>query len=163
MNIQVTEQIKRLRWWGPIEFITPPNPEAEYVKLDADGDKPQKPVRSTEDKGGLGSRVLTANELEDLPAPIWLIDGVLQQGALAELFGPPKQGKSFIAQYLAFAVASGVPWFGRAVQCGPVIYVATEGLDALKSRMATWQAAHKAASLGLLYIVWGPVNLLNHA
>lgn len=59
---------------------------------------------------------------EELPALSWLVDGLLPPG-LALLAGPPKMGKSTLAQDLALAIASGTPFLGRTVPVrGKVLY-----------------------------------------
>lgn len=72
----------------------------------------------------------------------WLIEGVLQKRAFSMLFGDPGIGKSFTALDFTLCIATGRPWLGRAVARGPVVYIASEGTDGLRSRIAAWCAHH---------------------
>ena len=56
----------------------------------------------------------------------WVVDGLLRQGGLSFLFAAPKVGKSSTARTLTRAVALGLPWLGRDVQRGGVVYLALE-------------------------------------
>jgi hypothetical protein len=58
-------------------------------------------------RGGL--RLLTADELDGLPDPRWLVDGILPERAIAVLYGQPGIGKSFLALDWAFSIAAGRP------------------------------------------------------
>ena len=56
----------------------------------------------------------------------WVVDGLLRRGGLSFLFAAPKVGKSSTARTLTRAVALGLPWLGRDVQQGGVVYLALE-------------------------------------
>jgi hypothetical protein len=45
----------------------------------------------------------------------WLVDGILMRKTVCLFAGPPKIGKSLLAQQLLTAAALGVPWLGRQV------------------------------------------------
>lgn len=63
------------------------------------------------------------------PVPPDLVDGLLPAGILAELFGPPNAGKTFLALSLSMAIAqSARAWVGhRIVTSGAVAYCVGEG------------------------------------
>ena len=42
-------------------------------------------------------KLYTIEELEDLPDPDWLINGLIPENSLVELYGEPGAGKSFLA------------------------------------------------------------------
>lgn len=86
--------------------------------------------------------VLTDQELEQLPPPAWLWEGLIPVGALAALIGPPGAGKSFIALDLAASVAVGRSALGRPALAGTALYVAAEGTAGLPQRLAAWKHAH---------------------
>jgi hypothetical protein len=65
-----------------------------------------------------------------------LIKGLLQENALAVLYGEPGAGKSFLTMELATAVATGEPFFDRPTIRGPVAYVAAEGGSGVRNRFA---------------------------
>lgn len=73
-------------------------------------------------------------DLDDLPdlAPE-LVGGLLREGHKMLLAAPSKAGKSFLLMELAVCVAEGVPWLGRPVRQGRVLYVNLE-LDPVSCR-----------------------------
>lgn len=90
--------------------------------------------------------LLTATErLRDLQPVQWLIDGVIEQRALAMVYGPPASAKSFLALDWACCVATGLPWCNRQTQRGPVVIVAGEGHGGLRRRLAAWNLEHDGA------------------
>jgi len=95
--------------------------------------------------GSPGTRrfnLLTMRQVLALPDPLWLVDGFLPAGAAAMLYGAPGDGKTFVALSLAMSVAADMPWFGRTVLSGTVVYVAAEGLTSLKRRVRSWMDAN---------------------
>ena len=80
----------------------------------------------------------TAAELVrmNMPAPTWLVEGVLPQGVTL-LAGKPKSGKSFMAQGIAFALAAGGRALGQVqvVQTDTLYLYLEGGLGGLKERM----------------------------
>lgn len=70
---------------------------------------------------------LTILQLMMQPATEWLINLILVARGLCVLFGEPGSGKSFLALAIAFAIARGVPFFGRETRKGSVLYICVEG------------------------------------
>ncbi|HUZ48783.1 MAG TPA: AAA family ATPase [Candidatus Dormibacteraeota bacterium] len=58
--------------------------------------------------------------------PKWLVEGLLPDGGTSLFVAKPKVGKSTMLQNLAFAVARGEPFLGRATTQGVVVYLAIE-------------------------------------
>ena len=84
-----------------------------------------------------GLRLLNVAELDSLPDPRWLVEGILPDG-LSVLFGSPGSGKSFLALSWGLHIAAGKPWFGREVETGEpgtVVYIYAEGAAGLKLRV----------------------------
>lgn len=81
---------------------------------------------------------LSGSDLESIPPPQPLIEGILFRGTLAALFGPPGVGKSFLAMSWALSIAAGTDWLGRKVHGGPILYVAAEGTSGLALRRRAW-------------------------
>ena len=80
-----------------------------------------------------------ADLLDYRPKQEWLVDGWLGMGQFGVLFGPPKSGKSFMALDLAMHIAHGWPWLDDIeTRAGGVFYIAAEGGEGVKKRMATW-------------------------
>jgi DNA-binding NarL/FixJ family response regulator len=78
----------------------------------------------------------------NLPAPTWLIPGLLTEGGITVLSGRPKTGKSWLALETAGSVATGTPLLGiEPAQPAPVVYYALEDSPRrLKSRLESMQA-----------------------
>jgi hypothetical protein len=99
------------------------------------------------------------DELETLPDPEWLIEGILPLGAFGVLFGTPGVGKTFVALGMAKSIAAGQPWLGREVKKGPVLYIAAEGRSGLKSRKRAWNQEHESKNCQQMFYLPQPVQL----
>jgi hypothetical protein len=82
-----------------------------------------------------GIQLLTLAEIEALPPPVFLIDGLIPDQGIVIPYGPPKAGKTFVVLSMALHIASGKPWMGRKVIGGGVVYVAGEGVGGLSLRI----------------------------
>lgn len=105
-------------------------------------------------------QLYTESDLERLPDPEWLIEGLMPARAFGVLFGPEGRGKSFVALDMALSIAGGLPWMGRRTQSGPIIYVAGEGTAGLKFRSRAWNLTHRPAEAGLALFVVEPIHLM---
>jgi hypothetical protein len=92
-------------------------------------------------------RFLTAEEMRRRPRRPPLVEGLLPLGTLAVISGEPGVGKSFLALDLGLHVAHGIPWHGRAVHPGPVIYIVAEGAEGFMGRLDAWAAYHAQPTL----------------
>ena len=81
-------------------------------------------------------------DLQNLPTPSWLVDGMLPEDSFVTLFGPPGATKSFWALDAALSIAAGVPFHGRDVDQGTVLYLVGEGLRGVAWRVQAWLEAH---------------------
>jgi 5S rRNA maturation endonuclease (ribonuclease M5) len=104
-------------------------------------------------------RILSEDDLEDLPEPSWLLDDVLPDNALVMLYGPPGSRKSFAAVDMAMAIASGRDWHGRKTRAGYVLYVAAEGGSGVGKRLKGWRMSRGIAKTGRLGVVAAPVAM----
>lgn len=107
------------------------------------------------------SRLLTPSQLDQLPPPEPLIEGMLVLNTLAAPFGRPGAGKSLLAMDWGCCIATGTWWFGHKVTKGTVVYVMAEGSAGAGQRKRAWeQARNVIVTEG---IVWLPmaVNLLD--
>lgn len=84
-------------------------------------------------------RFLTCAEIESLPKPEYLLDGILPVGSLGVLYGAPGSFKSFLALDWCLSVATGFRWQDREVLQGPVLYVAGEGSSGMGARVRAWK------------------------
>ena len=67
--------------------------------------------------------------------PPALIKGLLSKNSIGFLAGESTAGKTFVAVYMAYAVALGRPFFGQKTKRGGVLYVAAEGGGTILHRM----------------------------
>ncbi len=72
----------------------------------------------------------------------YLVKGLIPRAGLTVVWGPPKCGKSFWAFDLAMHVARGVPYRGRRVQQGAVVYLALEGGYGFRARVDAYRRTH---------------------
>lgn len=104
-------------------------------------------VKSAIDKFGAKRRKQPAGRFALMPyadvrakmGPInWCVNRFIPMSSIVELFGPPKQFKTFITVSIACCIATGRKWHGQAVEQGLVVYVAGEGQEYLSRRMEAW-------------------------
>jgi RecA-family ATPase len=81
-------------------------------------------------------------ELDTLPKPSWLIEGILPANALGVLYGAPSVGKTFVALSIALSIAAGHQWCGKHTKSGSVLYVAAEGVSGMRLRIRAYQERH---------------------
>jgi phage/plasmid primase-like uncharacterized protein len=86
----------------------------------------------------LGFEFTRADNLE-LHQIKWVVDDYIEADSLAQVFGDPGGGKSFVSIDLACCVATGKDWHGHQVQQGAVFYIAGEGHNGLARRFKAWQ------------------------
>jgi len=80
-----------------------------------------------------------------------LVEGVLPQGGLFQVFGVTGSFKSFVMLDLALSIANGVDWMGhRVADPGPVALVLGEGGADAGARLASWLSAYPGTSDYLL-------------
>lgn len=104
-------------------------------------------------------KLISANELKDFPPPLWLIDGFIEEGVLAVLYGAPGEGKSFVALDWALSIATGTAWQGRTVMHGPTVYVVAEGSRNIGKRIAAWRSEHTEVNVKDMFVIMEPVQV----
>lgn len=90
--------------------------------------------------------------------PGYLVKGLLQRRSYAEMFGAPGAGKTFTALDVAYCVAAGLPWMGRKVHAGLVLYLAYEGVGGMVKRAQALRQKYGQADVPL-YVVGASYNL----
>lgn len=98
-------------------------------------------------------RVLSADELETIAPPSYLVDGLLVDGGLIVVYGTAGSLKTFLALSWSLSVATGQGWLGRRVEHGPVLYVIGEGVRGFGKRIKAWAQHHGDPSLEDFYVV----------
>jgi RecA-family ATPase len=89
-------------------------------------------------------RLLTPEEIDDLPDLEYLVQGVLPEKSVCVLYGKPGSGKTFVALSLALACANGQPWIGRKTRPAR-LYVAAEGVLGIKYRLRAYRQRNEIA------------------
>lgn len=75
----------------------------------------------------------------DIKPTDWLIKGYLETDSLSVIYGPPANGKSFVALDWAACIATGKDWHGQRVKQGAVFYLVGEGFNGIARRLAAWE------------------------
>lgn len=75
-----------------------------------------------------------------------LVEGLLDVGAASLLYGPSNVGKTFVVLDMAYAIATGRPWSGRATTKSGVLYLALEGGGGIRKRFAALRKDHAGAT-----------------
>ena len=85
-------------------------------------------------------KILSREDVLNMPPPQWLFKNLLQKNSTALLYGPSNLGKSFLALELMFSLASKDSSIFEPLEDGLVLYVAGEGAAGLNIRMKAWEA-----------------------
>jgi hypothetical protein len=106
----------------------------EAMAAEAAGE-PDKPLRF---------QFVQAGQFASATALPWIIKGVLPQAGLAVIYGASGSGKSFAVLDMGMAIARGQDWRGRRVKQGRVAYIAAEGADGFRKRLAAYAQHYEA-------------------
>lgn len=93
----------------------------------------------------------------DYEAPDELIEGLMTIGSSVVVYGDSNSGKTFFALSLATAIATGRECYGRKVDPGLVVYLASEAPASIRSRMQAIKRFH-GCDLADLAMVPVPLN-----
>lgn len=86
--------------------------------------------------------ILSRADMRDREPPEYLIDEVITEKSVMAIYGPSGSLKSFAAIDLGMAVAHGIPWQGKDVKQGAVVYVTGEGTAQIGHRLDAWDMAN---------------------
>lgn len=85
-------------------------------------------------------RLISIDDLFQLPEPGWLIEHILPQQSFGLIVAPPKQGKTYLLLDWMLHIAAGIDWHhGETVTPGHVVYITGEGITGLARRIRAWQ------------------------
>lgn len=93
------------------------------------------------DPGTFDTNYLDLDQLDGLPTPEPLIEGILSRHTYSLLRGRDGTYKSFVALDWALCLAAGKPWQGRESQSERVLYIAGEGAYGIAARVKAWSSA----------------------
>ena len=106
-------------------------------------------------------RLLTAEQVKELPILPYRVRGLLPAQGIAAIYGESGSGKSFVGMDLVFSIAAGRPdWFGMAVKQAPVVYIALEGRSGVSKRIKAWEAHNKQSVATEVRFLLGDFTLL---
>lgn len=93
--------------------------------------------------------LIGADQFSERPEPItWLVKNWIPEKALAMVHGPSGGGKTFAVLDWILSIASATKeWAGNKVKPGTVVYLAGEGHQGLKGRVAAWKHKRGVKSL----------------
>ncbi len=97
-------------------------------------------------------KLLTGDDLCNLPAFRWRIKGVLPARGMAAMFGPSGSGKSFLILDMLQSLACGCDWFGHKVKQCSVTYIALEGEAGVASRIKAYRCRHGSIPANIRYV-----------
>lgn len=131
-----------------------------FTQLDFEDLGPLEQEQESEPRKRSTLRVHYVSDLKSLPPFKHLIRDTISIGALSALIGAPGVGKTFIALDMLLHIATGKPWFGKAVVRGSVIIVALEGARGMWKRIRAWCERHGVDPETLpIVVIDGSLNL----
>lgn len=108
-------------------------------------------------------RLLRLDDLRAAPPIEWLLPGFVHRSTVSLLTAQENSYKTFLALDLALSIVHGVPFHGRTVPSGDVVWLAGEGVSALRGRSAAWVQSHPDAErVGELIVPEGPSSFMDH-
>jgi AAA domain len=78
---------------------------------------------------------------------IWLVKNFLGHTEASAFYGPPGSGKSALVEDMGLHIAAGLPWLGREVMQGAVLFVALERRLLVERRAIAFREYHKLPDL----------------
>lgn len=106
-----------------------------------------------------GNYLRSADELQNDPPLEWVVRGILPAIGMGAIYGQPSSGKTFLALDLAFAIATGRPWFSNPSIKKPVAYIALEGSHGIRQRITAWELANETKTPSNFKFVTAAVNI----
>jgi hypothetical protein len=113
---------------------------------------------SIDRKPVLRLRRMMFDEIDTAPVKAELVEGLFGIGDMIVPFGAPGSAKSTLIGDMGLHIAAGMPWFGRRVTQGGVIFVAAERRQLSERRTAAWRRYHGRERLPFA-IVSGEIDL----
>ncbi|MCX4800578.1 helicase RepA family protein [Streptomyces sp. NBC_01214] len=138
----------------PAEQVRAELATADSVAERLAGTQAAEPKRST-------SRFLTRQQLRERPEPRWLIERLLPEYGVGQLFGPSYGGKTYAAVDLSMRLCTGMDdWIGQKINGkGSVFYVLMEGGFDFAKRLDAWEMKYGRTSDELSVMVEEELNL----
>jgi hypothetical protein len=81
------------------------------------------------------------------------VEGLLIRGGMSVVYGDSNTGKTFFALDQSLHVAGGLPWRGREVEAGGVLYLALEGSHGIRNRVSAFKIDKRCGDAELGFAV----------
>jgi putative DNA primase/helicase len=108
--------------------------------------------------GSYALKYVFADQLEGRAVVDEILEGLLTRAAISCMYGDSNCGKTFLAIDITCAIALGILCFGRNVESGLVVYLATEAPGSVEMRVDAYQT-HHGVKIPNFCIVQTPINL----
>lgn len=97
--------------------------------------------------------LIDADDFSSQPMPVkWLIKRQVQENAFMMLHGPSGGGKTFVVLDMVMHIATGRQWNNTKTKQGAVVYLAGEGHQGLRGRIAAWKKHHGVDKIGKMWL-----------
>lgn len=105
-------------------------------------DEPVEREEETREEADAIFETLSLDQIENLPPPTYLVDGLVPEHGITFIYGDPAAGKTFIALDLSLRLAFGMDWHGTPTRPTGVLYIAGEGRHGIGKRVKGWRHEH---------------------
>lgn len=131
------------------------------IMNEPDEDEDEDPAQDDLDPiDALIAELISAADLDQIPEPDPLVDGILDKNTFTRVVGKSGSGKSFVMVDLAAHIALGMDWNGRPCSKGTVVYMVAEGASGMRRRVRAWEAHHGARLGDSVQFLPRPVQVL---
>jgi RecA-family ATPase len=100
---------------------------------------------STDDEELLPFEEFSFYDFPDIPEQRWLVEDLVPAEAYGMIMGLPGAAKTFTILDMLLCIACGLPFHGKTVEKGKVLYMYGEGGTGILRRIAAWIEAHPEA------------------
>lgn len=122
----------------------------------------QAPVSASQPEHHDGFPLVYIDDLQPSLDADDFVQGVLQEGSAVVVYGESNSGKTFFVTDLSLHVAAGIPWRGKRVDQGGVIYCALEGNRGFRNRVVAWREQHDTLPGPIHFAaIQVPINMLD--
>jgi AAA domain len=144
---------------GPLRDVDEPpaDPYADLPPVGVEDEAQDKESAFKRLVDALDAELLNTYSLSQIPRNESLVDGFLYLNTTARVNGASGAMKSFVMLDLAGHVGTGLPWRGRKVKQGAVVYLVAEGAGGFEKRVRAWEQHYNRRMEGV-YILPRPVQ-----
>ncbi len=89
----------------------------------------------------------------------WLIEGIIPANSKGQFYGMTDSYKTFQVLHMLFCIANGLPWYGKEVKQGKIVYLAGEGQKGLNKRIEALEAHYKIKNNWTNFIIKNTVQI----